>query len=112
MSRAGHNRERLVRRWLEERDWWVCRAAGSLGDADLVALKAPGLGTPRRVLMIEVKNTAAGPYSHFLPLDRGGLSFAAQVAGAEAWLCWWPPRGEMVWVPESAWPGAKEAAAA
>ena len=57
MSRAGHNRERQVKAWLQGQDWWVCRAAGSLGDADLVALK------PGRVLLIEVKATAGGPYS-------------------------------------------------
>src|SRR5262249_5999379 len=42
MSRTsrGHNRERQVRKLLEERGWWVARAAGSLGDADLVAMRA------------------------------------------------------------------------
>ena len=108
----GISRERQIRRWLEERDFWVCRAAGSLGDADLVALKAPMLGVSRRILLIECKATAAGPYAHFGPKDRADLSFAAKLAGAEAWLCWHPPRGKMVWVPESSWPDVKEAVAA
>lgn len=98
MSR-GHERERAVRRHLESEDWWVSRAAGSLGDADLVALKS---GKPSR--LIEVKSTKRGPYHGFGPKDRQDLSFAAEIAGAEAWLCWWPPRGHMTWIPEVEWP--------
>jgi hypothetical protein len=95
MSRRGHNRERL----LEDEDWFVTRAAGSLGDADLVALKVGH--TPR---IIEVKSTAGGPYEHFRPKDRADLRFAAEIAGAVAELCWWPPRGKPRWIPASEWP--------
>lgn len=100
MSR-GHNRERAVRDRLQADDWWVCRAAGSLGDADLVALK------PGRKLLIEVKSTAKGPYEHFGPKDREDLLFAADMAGARAVLCWWPPRGKPQWIEPSTWPKGK-----
>ncbi len=98
MSR-GINRERQVRAVLEAEDWWTARAAGSLGDADVIALK-----DGRRPLMVEVKSTAAGPYSHFLPKDRADLSFAAELAGATPLLAWWPPRGKLHWIAESEWP--------
>ena len=105
MSR-GITRERQVRRLLEAEDWWVVRAAGSLGDADLVALK-PG----KRPLMVEVKSTAGGPYEHFGPKDRGDLLFAAALAGADAVLCWWPPRGEPTWITPDCWPGRRQVVA-
>ncbi len=95
----GHDRERAVRRLLEDDDWFVCRAAGSLGDVDLVALK---LGQPPR--LIEVKSTAQGPYERFGPKARADLYFAAVLAGAEAWLAWWPPRGDLRWIFSSEWP--------
>ena len=102
MSR-GHDRERAVRRLLEDDDWFVARAAGSLGDVDLVALRAGS-----RPRLIEVKSTAAGPYHGFGPKDRTDLLFAARLAGAEAVLCWWPPRGKPMWIGSDDWPGPKE----
>lgn len=98
MSR-GHNRERQVKALLMQDDWFVTRAAGSLGDADLVALK-----DGHRPRIIEVKSTAQGPYERFGPKDRADLRFAARVAGAVAELCWWPPRGKPVWISETEWP--------
>lgn len=98
MSRRGHNRERQVRLLLEAEDWFVIRAAGSLGDADLVALK-----DGHRPRLIEVKSTI-GPYSHFGPRDRSELSFAARLAGGVAELAWWPSRGRLRWIPEDEWP--------
>ena len=86
---------------LEEDGWWVCRAAGSLGDADLVALR----GAEKR--LIEVKSTARGPYHGFGPKDRAELSRAAELAGAAAYLCWWPPRKKPEWICESLWPANK-----
>lgn len=103
MSR-GHDRERKVRRILQEDDWWTTRAAGSLGDADIVALKAGR--TPR---LIEVKSSAQGPYEHFGPKDRADLLFAAQVAGAVAELAWWPPRGQLRFIPSEEWPRGRAA---
>lgn len=105
MSR-GHNRERQVRLQLESEDWWVCRAAGSLGDADLVALKKG-----KRPMLVEVKSSAQGPYEHFGPAERQRLIFAAELAGADAVLCWWPPRGRLRFVPSSEWPVALKAVA-
>jgi Holliday junction resolvase len=99
LSSRGITRERQVRRLLEGEDWWVCRAAGSLGDADLVALR---LGS--RTRLVEVKSTAAGPYHSFGPKDRRDLILAANIAGADAWLCWWPPRGKPQWIPSWEWP--------
>ena len=113
MSR-GHNRERQVRDRLADEDWVVVRAAGSLGGIDLVALRAkvyelePGVraynhaGIEAR--LIEVKSTAQGPYEHFGPADRHWLSRTAQLAGAEAWLAWWPKNGKLRWIPEVEWP--------
>lgn len=100
MSR-GHNRERQVKALLEADDWWVARAAGSLGDADLVALKDGKV--PR---LIEVKSTAKGPYEHFGPKDRADLRFAAETAGAVPVLCWWPSRGKPRWIHADEWPEA------
>lgn len=100
MSR-GHQRERAVKLHLENDDWWVTRAAGSLGDADLVALK-----DGRRPMLVEVKSTAAGPYEHFQPADRARLRFAAGLAGADAVLAWWPPRGKLRFIPANEWPTA------
>lgn len=99
----GINRERQVKSLLQAEDYWVCRAAGSLGDADLVALK------PGRRLLVEVKSTARGPWEHFGPFDRRDLIFAADLAGAEAWLCWWPPRAKPKWLPVSEWPPMSDA---
>jgi Holliday junction resolvase len=105
-SRRGFARERQVKELLEGEDWFVTRAAGSLGDADLVALKEG-----RRPRLIEVKSTAAGPFHSFGPKDRADLLFAASVAGADAELCWWPPRGKPRWFGVSEWPMARGKAA-
>jgi Holliday junction resolvase len=105
MSR-GHDRERAVARLLADEAWWVARAAGSLGDADLVALRA---GFPPR--LIEVKSTSK-PYERFGPAERTRLRGAARRAGAEAWLAWWPIRKrEPVWLHELDWPDPREVAA-
>lgn len=98
MSR-GIQRERQVRKLLEADGWWVCRAAGSLGDADLVALKHGH--HPR---LIEVKSTARGPWHGFGPKDRAELMSAAIKAGAAALLCWWPPHKKAQWFPSESWP--------
>jgi Holliday junction resolvase len=101
VSQRGHNRERQVKALLEDEGFWVARAAGSLGDADLVALKVGH--TPR---LIEVKSTAGGPYERFGPADRQRLFAAANVAGAIAWLAWWPPRKPLRWIAASDWPAS------
>lgn len=103
MSR-GHARERAVKLLLQNDDWIVVRAAGSLG-FDLVALKAGH--TPR---IVEVKSTAGGPYERFSPADRAKLLMAAEMAGAVALLAWWPPRGKLRWIPAEEWPVLRVAA--
>ena len=95
----GIDRERKVRDWLTERDWIAFRAPASLGVADVVALKAGS-----RPRLIEVKSTAQGPYEHFGPGDRARLRFAAEMAGADPFLVWWPPRGTMHWLGPNDWP--------
>lgn len=104
-ARRGIQRERQVRDVLLSQDYWVCRAAGSLGDADLVALRD---GSPP--LLVEVKSTAAGPFHSFGPKCRADLSLAARIAGARAVLCWWPPRKDPLWFYEKDWPIVKEPA--
>jgi Holliday junction resolvase len=98
MSR-GIQRERQLRHSLEADDWIVIRAAGSLGCADLVALK-----DGRTPMMIECKATARGPYAGFPPAKRKDLRQVAEWAGADAWLVWWPPRGKATWLPWQSWP--------
>jgi Archaeal holliday junction resolvase (hjc) len=113
----GIARERQVRMMLEDEGWLVIRAAGSLGPCDLVAMRGDPLtlsssGSGSRLvegatdrLLIEIKSTAAGPYSHFGPARRKLLADAAQVAGAEAWLCWWPgDRRGPRWISSREWP--------
>lgn len=97
----GHNRERQVKKRLEAKGWFVIRAPASLGLADLVALK-----DKLRPMMIEVKGTAAGPFTAFGPADRAALLGAAAKAGADPVLAWWPAHGELLWIPSAGWPGA------
>lgn len=100
-KRAGTQRERAVRDLLTERGWLAFRAPASLGVADVVALKAGYIAR-----LIEVKSSAQGPYEHFGPADREALRQAAEVAGAEAILAWWPARKPLVWLAADAWPVA------
>lgn len=98
MSR-GHDRERKVRDLLTKQDWLSFRAPASLGIADVIA---PRLGSRPR--LIEVKSTAQGPYEHFGPAARARLSAAAKLAGADAYLAWWPSHGQLHWITENEWP--------
>ena len=100
MSR-GINRERQVKKRLEEDGWWVCRAAGSLGDADLVAGRRD-----KRPMLLEIKSDKAeyGPFNNFGPKDREELLAAAEKTGWDAWLVYWPPYGEWKWISPASWP--------
>jgi Holliday junction resolvase len=95
----GAKRERQVREVLEAQGWWVARAAGSLGDADLIALK-----DGKRPRLIEVKANEGSPYKTFGRLHRAELREAARRTGAVAELVHWPSRSLPVWIPESEWP--------
>jgi Holliday junction resolvase len=70
--------ERRAQDALQAEGWWVVRAAGSLGEADLVALKAGW--QPR---MISCKLTSHLPRKQALQLLD-----AAEIAGAQALLAW------------------------
>lgn len=98
MSR-GHDRERAVVAWYRDRDYLAGRNPASLGMFDVWAKRHDTL-----LQLVEVKSTAGGPYERFSPSDRKALLFAAELAGAEAWLVWYPPRGTMRWIPPSEWP--------
>lgn len=97
MSR-GIQRERDVRRVLESEGWWTARAAGSFGDADVIALKGGA-----RPQMIEVKSTTT-PFAHFGPADRAELLDAADRAGADAFLAYWPKGGKLKFISPVDWP--------
>jgi len=101
---AGTQRERAVRKRLEEDGWFVMRAAGSKGCGDLIAGKR---GFPTR--LIQVKGNAVNAYKTFVPAERKRISEAARQAGWEAWLVWWPPRGACTWIPEGEWPSGNTA---
>jgi len=101
-GQAGRARERQVANRLRSDDW-VCVKGTTFGVCDLVALRAGS--TPR---LIEVKSTAGGPYERFGPVERASLMAEARRAGAEAWLAWYPPRGQLRWIPSWEWPGVVE----
>jgi Holliday junction resolvase len=98
-SRRGHDRERALVGLYRDKGWLAFRAPGSLGVADVIALKAE-----HPTAMIEVKSTVAGPFHSFGPRDRAALRDAAAVAGAIPLLAWWPPRGALKIIPEADWP--------
>lgn len=98
-KRAGTQRELAVRNHLRDRDWLAFRAPASLGVADVVALRDGS-----RPRLIEVKSTAQGPYESFGPAARQKLLLAAELAGADAYLAWWPKHGELRWLHSSEWP--------
>jgi Holliday junction resolvase len=101
---------------LETDGWVVIRAAGSLG-IDLVAARDGTCrwpGTERwahlhnALLFIEVKSTAGGPFERFGPGERSQLLELADIAGADALLAWWPPKGELRWIASEEWPRAEK----
>jgi Holliday junction resolvase len=99
----GHDKERQVRRVLEREDWWTCRAAGSLGDADVVASR-PRKTHGADVRLIEVKGNAGSPFMNFRPSDRVRLADAAAIAGGIPVLAHWPPRGKLRFYFQDEWP--------
>lgn len=97
--RFGTRRERQVRDLLAKQDWVAFRAPASLGCADVIALRDGS-----RPRLIECKGTERGPYHGFPPAARRRLQATAQLAGADALLAWWPPRGTLRWIPAHEWP--------
>ncbi len=105
----GIARERQVRKLMESQGYWTARAAGSLGDADIIAVKArPGGGSS--VVLVEVKTDVRGPFAHFSPAHRDELISAAVRSGARPVLCWWPARKQPQWIEVRDWPATREAA--
>jgi Holliday junction resolvase len=98
----GINRERQLAAQLTESGWWVMRAAGSHGVADLVCLHKG-----RRPMMLEVKSNSGSPFAGFGPAKRQALSEAAQQAGAIPYLVNWPKHGKPEWFACDQWPGSK-----
>lgn len=98
-SRRGIQRERDLVNLLRDEDWFAMRSPASLGCADVVAMK---IG--RRPRLIEVKSTTRSPFAGFPPKDRADLLFAAELAGAEPWLVWWPKRSKPIWIAAAEWP--------
>jgi Holliday junction resolvase len=109
VSTRGIKRERQVRRLLEQDGYWTSRAAGSFGDADVIALKATPTGIDAK--LVEVKSDVAGPFAHFGPAARAELIAAAVKSGATPLLCHWPPRKQPRFIPVSDWPATREEAA-
>lgn len=95
----GAKRERQVKKLLEDEGWYVVKAGGSLGCADLVALKANH--APR---LLQVKGDERSPWTHMGPEARLQLRVTARAAGADAEVVWWPSRKQPVWIPSSDWP--------
>jgi Holliday junction resolvase len=100
----GTARERQCGILMTTEGWVVYRSAGSHGCADLVALR-----TGDRPRLVQVKGTTGGPYEHFPPSERASLIREARRAGADAWLCWWPPRRSPRWIAAAHWPTVRRA---
>lgn len=103
-AQRGRQRERQVADHLRDRDWLVVKGT-SFGIADLVALKAG-----ERPRLIEVKSSTQGPYEHFRREDRARLVAVSLLAGADAVLAWWPPRGVLRFIDSHEWPVERTAA--
>lgn len=100
MSQRGHQRERDRVNWYREEGWFAMRAPASLGEVDVFAMKEG-----ERVRFEELKsNKDGGPYKNFGPKDRAELGAMARLAGADAYLVYWPPRKPPQVIPESEWP--------
>lgn len=98
-SARGRAREREVKKQLEAEGFFVIKAGGSLGEMDLVALKAG-----QRGMAIEVKSTTAGPFHSFGPAKREALIAAAEKAGLEPYLVFWPPHKKLEYIGWVHWP--------
>jgi Holliday junction resolvase len=79
--------ERQTRHALEAVGWLVVRSAGSLGPADLIAVRRSSDNQPH-VLLIACKTDG-----HISPAERANLLAAADQAAAEALLAHRPSRG-------------------
>lgn len=99
-SSRGSSREHKIARLAVASGWIVYRAAGSHGNADLVALKRAHVP-----LLLQVKGDAVSPWAHFGPEDRAELEREARFAGARAFLVWVPSRRPVEWFSAPSWDG-------
>lgn len=74
------------------------RAPASLGVFDVIAVK------DGRIRLIECKSTTRSAFSGWPPADREALLEAAERAGGEAELCWWPKQGKPEFIKPDRWP--------
>jgi Holliday junction resolvase len=102
-KRKGTDRENKVKALLQSEGYIVCRAAASIGSADLVALKHG-----ERPKFIQVKCTKS-QYAGFGPEEREQLLKDCLQAGANAYLYWWPTdRKGLRIIEPTEWPGYNE----
>jgi len=108
---AGNARELAVMKVLVE-EGWLCASRRHIGGAgDILAVRAwawtPNGPATRHCLdamLIEVKSTARSPWVNFGQADRQAMVETAEQYGCEAWLYYWPPRGQLVRIPANEWP--------
>jgi hypothetical protein len=110
--RYGNAREVKVAQEME-RDGWLVGSRRHMGGAgDLLAVsydETPSMfhdggPTGHEVRLIEVKGNGGSPYMNFRAEDRRAMIKTAREVGAEPWLAWWPPGGELQWIPAADWP--------
>lgn len=108
--RYGNAREVKVAQEME-RDGWLVGSRRHMGGAgDLLAVKVwrqKYVPDEHEVRLIEVKGNSGGPYMNFRVEDREAMIETAREVGAEPWLAWWPPGGELQWIPAADWPDGK-----
>lgn len=96
---AGTRVEHKVLKVLRGAGWFCFRTPASLGVCDIVALRAG-----HRPRLLEVKSTTRSAFAGFPPTDRQELLAAAESAGADAFLAYWPPRSNLRMIPSYEWP--------
>lgn len=122
----GQTAERAVRKHLEQQGWVVFPVTGTrlpggrrgfhtagTTVCDLIALRrlsgrldhdCPDDLASDGPLLVEVKATTRSPWVAFSKAERRELLETAQRAGAEAWLAWYPPGGDLRYLPSDEWP--------
>lgn len=109
--RYGNAREVKVAQWLEAHGYVTGSRRHTGGAGDVLAVK--GIATPQvaerilgftKTLLIEVKGNGGSPYMNFRAGDRAVMRETADRIMAAAWLAWWPPGGELRWIPAADWP--------
>lgn len=105
MKGLGRQRELAVVHRFQAEGWIAFRLHE--GTADVAAFRADEVP-----MLVQVKATAAGPFSGFTPADRAALVADAAKAGAIPVLAHWPPHGKLRLYRENEWPRRRRAVAA